>query len=84
MRAHTCNYNIAGNFRQRKISSKATVRQFKSDRQAVGYEFIFVKHRSALVCSSVVRSIVALLIDVYFYIHDRIFLIPHFRLVKTN
>ena len=70
---------IAGTFRQRKISSKATVKQFKCDRQASGIYFRQTPVGSRLLCS---RSIVALLIVVYFYIHGRTFLNPNFRFVK--
>ena len=60
----------------------------KSDRQAVqkrpsanssGIYFRQTPVGSRLLCS---RSIVALLIVVYFYIHGRTFLNPHFRFVK--
>ena len=52
---HTCVHthaiiHAAGNFRRSENNF------VKSDRQAVLQEFIFVEHRSALVCSSVVRS----------------------------
>ena len=72
---------IAGNFRQRKISSKAT-RQAVQKRLSGSSSGIYFRQTpvgSRLLFS---RSIVALLIVVYFSIHDRIFLIPHFRFVK--
>ena len=59
----------------------------KSDRQAVRQEYIFVKRRSSLVCSSVVRSLLFCLLSIF------AFLIPHlfvkkfsqeFNLVKKN
>ena len=66
-----CNLKLscnAGNFQILYSKKFSSAKNFvKSDRQAVRQEFIFVKRRSSLVCSSVV---VALLLIVYLRISD--------------
>ena len=73
MRAHTCNYIqqelfVSEKFRQKRPSGCSSGIYFRQT--LVGSRLLFS------------RSIVALLIVVHFYIHDRIFLTPLFRFVK--
>ena len=81
---HACTHVqlfIAGTFRQRKnfVKSDRQAVQKRPSRNSSGIYFRQTPVGSRLLCS---RSIVALLIVVYFYIHGRTFLNPHFRFVK--